>query len=64
MRASYIKKNTQIKVRGIYNESMLDDVYMYCKQSGCTYETQKYCTEAIVSGSKEQLAKFVTIWNK
>ena len=64
MRASFIKKGTQIKVSGIYNESMLDDVYMYCKKSGCSFETQNYCTEAIVSGTKEQLEKFVKLWNK
>ena len=62
MKARCNKKS--IVFSGIYDESLLCEIGYISEKSGCKIKLEDYSTKAIVKGTKEQLNKFVNLWNK
>jgi hypothetical protein len=53
-----------LSVTDIYNESMANDAEFITKQSGCEYEYVRNRTKILITGTQEQLNKFINLWNK
>jgi len=62
MKAVLTKDN--IKISGICNESQLEMVTECVEGSGCSYDSKNNGTVIIVNGTKEQIIKFIDLWNE
>jgi hypothetical protein len=61
MKAKYNKTN--ITFTGISNESQLEDVTMTAERAECKHEVSDYSTKVVVTGTPDQLKKFINLYN-
>ena len=63
MKISKNKAKDGLVIKNISNESMLEMIEDYIRESGCQSKFSNCLTKANISGSCEQLNKFIALWN-
>jgi len=54
---------SKITFTGIANESQLEQVLTPAEESGCQVDQQDAHTKVIVTGTPEQIAKYIELYN-
>ena len=50
-------------IKGIYNESMLNDVLHTADKAKCEYTVEDWSTKVIVSGTRDKMEKWIKLYN-